>query len=420
MAEHSDELPNLRHLRLFLLASETSSLRAASRAMRLSQPAASLCLAGLERRFGACLFERRANGLLRTEAGTVLARRVARCFGYLLRAAIKAADREEMTEHGIEQIAARLTVTQLRCMVAVADRGNITGAAISLGVRPASVHRAIGELEREIGAVLMDRKHGRASANATGRDVATLFNLGLEELISAAHDINDLNGLLKGRVAVGAVRVTAAGVLAEAIMRLSREAPEARFSVMQDEYEVMFQQLRAGKLDYVCSTIRPNVPRDLIGEELCDSEVCIICGPHHPLVGRSDITAAELARFPWIGYHPMTGAAVRMREMFQAEGVPPPPLMVETIMQDLIRSLLMGGNFLAVATRSDVVRDHGLGMLPVLNKHIPGGRRTIWLLWRRDWNPTRLQRRLADVLRTIVAEAKNDRDQGLQVEPPQL
>jgi LysR family transcriptional regulator of gallate degradation len=164
----------------------------------------------------------------------------------------------------------------------------------------------------------------------------------------------------------------------------------------------MLLELRAGRLDCMVSTARPNVPADFVTEELCKSEVRIICREDHPLAGRREISARELAGYRWIGHPPRTGIAIRLRAMFEQEGVTPPVVTAESELFELTRSLVLSGEFLALVVRSDFDDDHLLHGLAVLNKPVPNAGRPIWLITRRNWKPTRLHQRFVDVLREVT------------------
>jgi LysR family transcriptional regulator of gallate degradation len=394
--------PNLRHARLLLMVAEGTSVHATAYRAGLTQPAVTLCLAALERFYNVALFERRPTGLVPTKYGTVLCERVARCLAFLASAVRKVPREADASSLRIEKLLRALTVSQLRALVAMDQHQGFGGAAESLGVRVPSLHRAIGELEGTLGAELVYREKRAVRLNTLGHEIALLFNLGLEELRSAAAEIKESDGLLEGNVTVGAVRAAAAGVLPAAIRRISAQLPAARFIITNDQYEQMLLKLRAGRLDCMVSTARPNVPTDFVTEELCQSEVRIICRRDHPLAGRREISARELAGYRWIGNPPRTGIAIRFHAMFEQEGVAPPVVTAESELFELTRSLVLSGEFLALVVRSDFDDDHQLHGLAILNKPVPNARRPIWLITRRNWKPTRLHERFVDTLREVT------------------
>jgi LysR family transcriptional regulator of gallate degradation len=396
--DHS--LPNLRHVRLIMLISEGLSLRKAAQRLRLTQPAVTLGLATLENQYGAPFFERRAAGLAQTPAGAAFARRAARCMFYLSRALSRfCSEAERSPVERLEKLMGLLTIPQLRALVAMDEHEGFRPAAESLGLSVPSVHRAIGHLEARVGEKLVHREKYGASLNFLGHETAVLFSLALRELRSASTDINTLNGHLEGAVTVGCVRVTASVLLPEAIHECVKAFPGARFLVVHQQYEDMLEQLRSGRMDYICSTARKDIPADFRAEKLCLSELCIICGPDHPLVGKKNINARMLAEFPWIASEPGTGARVRMNAMFEQEGVVLPHVAVITHQFSLIRSLLLQTNFLSLTTRSGGGEDHELSGLCIVNKKVPDPCRDIWLLSRHDWEPTRLQEEFVKMLR---------------------
>ena len=139
--------PSLRHLRVFLAAIETGRVTAAAEACRISQPAASQALAGLEARAGTALLHSGRDGLSATEVGAAYAARVRLALARLDAALNAAAPRLVLTA----------TRGQLVALIAVRDAESFTLAARKLGLTQPSVHRAIAQIEAEVGKPLFAR-----------------------------------------------------------------------------------------------------------------------------------------------------------------------------------------------------------------------------------------------------------------------
>ena len=394
--------PNLRHAYLLLMVSEGASVRATARRVGLTQPAVTLSLATVERLYGVALFERRPAGLAPTKYGTVLSQRVARCMSFLARAIRKVPREADAGGSRIEKLLRALTIGQLRALVALDLHEGYAGAAESLDLRVPSLHRSVSALEGALGAGLLHREKRGVRLNALGHEIAVLFNLGLEELRSAADEIKEADGRLEGTVTIGTVRAAAAGVLAATVLQLSTRHPAARFNVTNAPYEEMLLEVRGGRLDCMVSTARPNVPSDFAIEELCQTEVRIICRRDHPLAGRREIAARELARYRWIGSPPGTGIAQRFRAMFEEEGIAPPDFIAQSELFELTRRLVLSGEFLALTVRSDFGTDYEHQGLIVLDRRVPSAGRPIFLITRRNWKPTRLQETFVGTLREVV------------------
>jgi DNA-binding transcriptional LysR family regulator len=98
---------NLRHLRALSAIVARGSMSAAAEVVSLSQPALTQGLAKLEAQLGAALFDRRADGMLPTEAGRALASRAEAAFAHLA-GAVRGSGR------GFARPDRLMTATQLR------------------------------------------------------------------------------------------------------------------------------------------------------------------------------------------------------------------------------------------------------------------------------------------------------------------
>ncbi len=99
---------NLRHLRAASAIGRLGSISAAAQAIHISQPAITQGLAKLEAMLGQPLFERRTNGMVATEAGRIFVPRIETALAHI--------------------ISPRVTMTQLRALIALADAGSYAAA----------------------------------------------------------------------------------------------------------------------------------------------------------------------------------------------------------------------------------------------------------------------------------------------------
>jgi DNA-binding transcriptional LysR family regulator len=129
---------NLNHLRVFHAVAESTSLTAAARILRISQPAVSKQLGDLEDALGVQLVDRLPRGVRLTEAGRTLAEHATRIFG-------------------IEQLAEVELAAQLGL-----ERGTLAiGASTTIGSY--LVPRVFGELHREHAALRLEMQIGNTA-----------------------------------------------------------------------------------------------------------------------------------------------------------------------------------------------------------------------------------------------------------------
>lgn len=148
------------------------------------------------------------------------------------------------------EIAARLKLSQLRTLVAIADRGNFSQAALDLDISQSAVSHAIATLEDELGAILLNRGRHGATLTDTGREIADSARKILELLNDIERQAKSARGLDSGHVRVACFRSVATHLLPQAIEHLRHRYPGIAIAI--DEYDTsqdIEEELRAGRAD---------------------------------------------------------------------------------------------------------------------------------------------------------------------------
>ena len=131
-----------------------------------------------------------------------------------------------------------IDLRQLTTMVAIAEEGTFSRAAVRLGYAQASVSKQIGALERALGGSVFDRPGGPRPVKLT-----PLGGLVLEhgrELLAKADALLDAVERFKagdGRIDIGTMQSVANVILPALVRRLKREHPacEVRFTETEQE-----------------------------------------------------------------------------------------------------------------------------------------------------------------------------------------
>lgn len=187
----------------------------------------------------------------------------------------------------------KLKLSQLRALLAVAEYGNFSEAALHLEVTQSTISHAIATLETELGVVLFTRgRHGAQLTPVGDRAVAHARQIQgeLEGLFSTADQAKGLKG---GTVRVGSFRSISTHVLPGAIARLHRRYPDIQITLLEvDEGHQLKQALLQGHID-VC------VAELLTGEEfetlhILDDEYIALLPPQSGLRD-AQLTVEDLA-----------------------------------------------------------------------------------------------------------------------------
>ncbi len=143
-----------------------------------------------------------------------------------------------------------ITLRQLRYLTSLARHRHFGRAAADCAVSQPALSMQVRELEREIGAELVERRPGEIALNDTGLDVAQRA----EQILAATRDLIDFarhRDLLSGRLRLGIIPTLAPYVLPRLLPRLQADYPQLRLEVRETQTKLLLDELARGELDAV-------------------------------------------------------------------------------------------------------------------------------------------------------------------------
>jgi DNA-binding transcriptional LysR family regulator len=192
----------------------------------------------------------------------------------------------------------KLKISQLRALVAIAEHGNFTSAALELGLSQSTVSHAIATLEEELGIVLLFRGRHGATLTPIGEQVIQEARQVLHLLEVIREKANQEKGLQTGQVRVACVRSIATHVLPKVIARFREKLPTISVVMTEyDRYAQVEQALREGQAD-VGFTLLPTT-REFETWELFRDEFVALLPPKSIVAGES-LSWEQLAKYPMI------------------------------------------------------------------------------------------------------------------------
>jgi DNA-binding transcriptional LysR family regulator len=127
----------------------------------------------------------------------------------------------------------QIKLSQLRALLAVAEYGNFSEAALRLDLSQSAVSHAIASLEDELGVLLFSRGRQGASPTPVGEQVidyaGQILQL-LEEMVAAAKSEKSLQS---GTVRVACMRSVATHILPSAIAQFRRRNPGIAIDILE-------------------------------------------------------------------------------------------------------------------------------------------------------------------------------------------
>lgn len=264
-----------------------------------------------------------------------------------------------------------LTLKHLRCLIAVAEKGSLTGAAQALHLTVPAIHNQIKTLEDQVGRPVIERtaEGGGFALTPAGTVILRAARRTEANLSQAGAEIEALSRGLDGHVTLSVV--STGQYFAPRLVRMLRDrAPEIAVTLRVGNRDSVIDDLDTGLADLAFMGRPPRALLDL-AEPLGPHPHGVILPPDHPLAGADGFDPAQLMAETFLVREEGSGTRALMMRFLDrlAEGDLPPMIGLtsnETIKQAVIAGL--GIAFLSLHTVCDelaagrLARLRGAGM----------------------------------------------------------
>jgi DNA-binding transcriptional LysR family regulator len=392
---------NLRHLGAAAAVARAGSMVAAAQLENMSQSALTQAVGKLEKLLGVQLFDRRPGGTMVTGEGAAFFQRTDQALAFIKEGALAVRRTGRAGSSG--NIAYRITMSQLRALVAVRRCESFTGAAAMTGLSQPTIHRAVRDAERSLDTKFFMVSGKTVRATEQGLTLARFARLAMVELQTALDELEARHSPSAGRIVIGSLPLARAALLPAALARFSRENPDAAIVVVEGTYAAMLDDLRHGEIDMLLGALREPAPApDVVEAPLFSTGLHVVAGASHPLAGRRQVGVARLAEYPWVITR--RGAPMRQKweRFFASAGVPEPARVIECGSVVVIRGLLLRDVFLTLLSEDQFRLEEAEGLLVRIGPALPTSERRIGVTHRTHWRPTNLQSRFLELLREVA------------------
>lgn len=144
-----------------------------------------------------------------------------------------------------------ITLKQLRYLSALAEHRHFGRAADACAVTQPALSMQIRELEKELGAQLVERRPGDVVLTDTGRDIVARS----DQILTAARDLVDFarhsDRTLAGRMTLGVIPTLAPYVLPRVLPALQERYPDLQLELRETQTKILIEELGRGSLDVV-------------------------------------------------------------------------------------------------------------------------------------------------------------------------
>ena len=245
-----------------------------------------------------------------------------------------------------------MELRHLRTLDAIARHGSFTRAAEELHLAQSALSQQVRRLEAELGIDLLNRTSRSVSVTQAGQVVLDYARRVLDEVDGLHLELEELSGVLRGKVAIGAIWPTGSYDLPGLLGTFHERHPGVEIHLVEHTADHLLDRLRRDDLDCAFAS----VDTDTLGDEfaatkLFEEELVATVAPDHRLARAEHVTLQELAGEPLIAYREGSELRRRLEWTMAAAGLEPRNAFYCTEMA-AVRALASRGLGVAVLPRS--------------------------------------------------------------------
>jgi LysR family transcriptional regulator, regulator of abg operon len=270
----------------------------------------------------------------------------------------------------------KLTLSQLRMFVAVAEHGSVRGASRALDVAQSGITQQLQHLETTLGGTLLTRTNRGIALTVLGQRLLLRAAAILGECERVAEEAMQLQGDYVGEVSCAMTTEPFLDALPSVLGEFKARFPKVAVRLRTGTSRMMIAWIREGTLDFALALVGPHTDTaDLSVTELYASDPVVVCRRDHPLARTRSLAALASCNWVTTGSPNLTDETQpnRLSLYFEAHGLPP-PRTVATV-EGLFETLHLVSQTDCMALESSAVARQGafadrLAILPLRERPV--------------------------------------------------
>ena len=265
-----------------------------------------------------------------------------------------------------------IKLTALQALVVAIEEGSLRAAARRLGISQPAVTKAVRDLERTVGAAVLQRSTAGVFPTAQGKVLLEHGRRALRELDEACAQIDQLGGSMIGELGVSAVPLAVMLLIPKTMQTFGRAYPDIQLRLREELYVAQLTLLREGEVDVVVGPIPDDLPvGEFEVEQLMPIQMAVVVGRGNPLAHTNSL--AQLMGERWV-FTSLTGKSGYARQLFQMHGMTPPAPAAVVNSTLALLSLLTQGDYVGLMPLQ--IAMHPLAapfmtVVPIKEGHLP-------------------------------------------------
>jgi DNA-binding transcriptional LysR family regulator len=286
-----------------------------------------------------------------------------------------------------------MELRQLEYFIAVAEEANFTRAAERVHISQSGVSAQIRALEHDLGATLIDRSGRTATLTTAGAAALEHAHAILASVKAVRQAVDDVTGLIRGRLVVGMVTACTVSTLFDALATFHLAHPGVEISLVEDNSDRLIEDVRSGETDLALIGAAGTPPMGLGALTIVSERLVAAVPAGHPLAKRQQATLIDISTYPIVCLPQGTGIRTVFDQACAANGIQP-NIALEASAPAAVADLAIRGLGIAILSQSMTAGFDGrLNALALDDIETPA---VLALIWKKTSDPA---------LRELVAHA---------------
>ena len=188
----------------------------------------------------------------------------------------------------------------VQVLIKLAELGSMRRAAEAVNMTQPAVSQKIAELERLIGAELFLRHSKGVEPTAVANELLPVAHRIFSALEDGSETIAHHLRASSGFVRVVASPAATGGLLLGTLGPFSQAHPSIQVRVIESTAAQLTDGLLVNQADIICTRRTDIVPEGWKFVTCLEDQLVLVCGAHHPLANKKNISGAQLGEHKWL------------------------------------------------------------------------------------------------------------------------
>ena len=214
-----------------------------------------------------------------------------------------------------------LNLLKYKAFVTAVDAGSLSEAARILNYSQSGISRMIADLEKECGAILLERGRQGVFLTSSGLEVYPMAVSLCREFGKLRMKIDDMNGIQSGIIRIGTFSSVATHWLPSILAEFEKHYPNLEYELLLGDYEEIENWIAERRVDF--GFLRLPTRKEFETIELAQDQQLVVLPKDHPLADAEVFPVKALAEYPFIMLE--KGVKAEMTDIFLKNGLVPKP-----------------------------------------------------------------------------------------------